>query len=403
MATVVQWTVEDVAAWLDQCLHLPYADGFVQAGVDGVQLVHLTQQGLLNLGVDSEEHVKCLLDHVAVLRIQWERSLRGSQDAEVARSSFNSSSRSASTDGNSQSRKRTGRTVWPHVGSPILHAAGGKTQRFEMQGDGMKDGTGVEEPYLPKPDTVKVAVGAEALEARDNRATELEGVSKDVAEAQPDKASPHVATMNPSFTSATSLPIAEFAAGLPGQKLPLPVHRSLIPPSMAHGNSSARSASEVTQAMSRCSSAPTSCKRGPSAAAEGGASLFLSDQSRGAFFGTTTRGVEVLPDSLGPDPACYNSNAAASKTVLRANIGSMKFSSEPRRTMECMYIRGASGPGSGKYHPPPRSTSRGGSFPRAPRWNTRSGPCNLPGTPPAVAPPGPTSYRPNHSVLSTLR
>ena len=31
-----------------------------QAGVDGVQLVHLTQQGLLNLGVDSEEHVKCL-------------------------------------------------------------------------------------------------------------------------------------------------------------------------------------------------------------------------------------------------------------------------------------------------------------------------------------------------------
>lgn len=248
MATVVQWTVEDVAAWLDQCLHLPYADGFVQAGVDGVQLVHLTQQGLLNLGVDSEEHVKCLLDHVAVLRIQWERSLRGSQDAEVARSSFNSSSRSASTDGNSQSRKRTGRTVWPRVGSPILHAAGGKTQRFEMQGDGMKDGTGVEEPYLPKPDTVKVAVGAEALEARDNRATELEGVSKDVAEAQPDKASPHVATMNPSFTSATSLPIAEFAAGLPGQKLPLPVHRSLIPPSMAHGNSSARSASEVTQA-----------------------------------------------------------------------------------------------------------------------------------------------------------
>lgn len=23
-------------------------------------------------------------------------------------------------------------TVWPRVGSPILHAAGGKTQRFEM-------------------------------------------------------------------------------------------------------------------------------------------------------------------------------------------------------------------------------------------------------------------------------
>ena len=32
-----------------------------QAGIDGVQLVHLTHQGLLGLGVDSEEHVKCLL------------------------------------------------------------------------------------------------------------------------------------------------------------------------------------------------------------------------------------------------------------------------------------------------------------------------------------------------------
>ena len=32
MTTVVQWTVEDVAAWLEQCLHLPYAEEFVQAG-----------------------------------------------------------------------------------------------------------------------------------------------------------------------------------------------------------------------------------------------------------------------------------------------------------------------------------------------------------------------------------
>lgn len=91
MTTVVQWTVEDVAAWLEQCLHLPYVEEFVQAGssswgqkfsynfslsrfcvqstclasceagIDGVQLVHLTNQGLLSLGVDTEEHVKCLL------------------------------------------------------------------------------------------------------------------------------------------------------------------------------------------------------------------------------------------------------------------------------------------------------------------------------------------------------
>ena len=36
------------------------------------------------------------------------------------------------------------------------------------------------------------------------------------------------------------------------------------------------------------------------------------------------------------------------RSLFEANIGSMKFSSEPRRTMECMYVRGAAGPGTGK-------------------------------------------------------
>ena len=83
MATVVQWTVGDVASWLEQCLQLPYSPEFVQAsglsaccgvmvvsfivhhssqaGIDGVQLVHLTRPGLLRLGVESEEHITCLL------------------------------------------------------------------------------------------------------------------------------------------------------------------------------------------------------------------------------------------------------------------------------------------------------------------------------------------------------
>eukprot|EP00435_Cladocopium_sp_Y103_P001370 s2573_g1.t1 len=175
---------------------------------------------------------------------------------------------SASTDGNAQSRKRTGRTVWPRVGSPILHAAGGKMQ---WQGDVVQDGAeGVEEPYLLKPVIAKVEVGGKAHEAQDNRAAELRGnpgVTKDVAEAQPDQASPHVATVNPSCstraagTSVPNLHLAECAAGpqrrhialidamvlqatpavsgaasckgglarlagLPGKKLPLPVQRT---------------------------------------------------------------------------------------------------------------------------------------------------------------------------------
>ena len=32
MATVADWTVEDVAAWLEQSLRLPYAATFMQAG-----------------------------------------------------------------------------------------------------------------------------------------------------------------------------------------------------------------------------------------------------------------------------------------------------------------------------------------------------------------------------------
>ncbi|CAK9005579.1 SAM domain-containing protein, partial [Durusdinium trenchii] len=124
MATVVQWTVEDVASWLEQCLLLPYGEEFLQAGIDGVQLVHLTRQGLLGLGVDKEEHIKCLLDHVSVLRIQWERSLRAACQGQPTDmpSGFDASWRSESADGQCTRTKHRARMVWPRVGSPILHA-----------------------------------------------------------------------------------------------------------------------------------------------------------------------------------------------------------------------------------------------------------------------------------------
>eukprot|EP00438_Fugacium_kawagutii_P026219 Skav209633 [mRNA] locus=scaffold2751:45536:46759:+ [translate_table: standard] len=407
MATVVQWTVEDVSAWLGQCLHLPYAEGFAQAGIDGVQLVHLTHQGLLGLGVDTEEHIKCLLDHIAVLRIQWERSL-SCQDAET-RKSLNASLRSASADGQWH-RKRMG-TVWPRVGSPMLHAAPVKFHRPELQAGGLKpeEKVAVKEGLsdLNLHFAVKAEASGKVQETREQGTKDpLPEGKKDVAKAEAGEAG-RVSSERVMATVDTSTRVAvggsepnpvEFVDGLHAQPLLLPP-RSQTPLSM-HGASSARCASE---AVSRCSSVPASYKRGPSAAAEGGASLFLSDQSRGAFFGTTTRGVEILPDTLGPGPARYDANTAASKISLRANIGAMKFNCEPRRTMECMFVRGASGPGSGKYHPPPRSGSRGGSFSRAPRWNSRSQIRTLPASAPAPPGPGPSSYKPNHSALSTLR
>ncbi|CAE7255156.1 CPK2 [Symbiodinium sp. CCMP2592] len=137
-----------------------------------------------------------------------------------------------------------------------------------------------------------------------------------------------------------------------------------------------------------------------SQAAADGASLFLSDQSKGAHFGTMPRDVEVLPQSLGPGPARYDSGLAAFKTSGRVSFGMPKFNAEPRRTMEGMYVRGWSGPGVGKYNPPLRSRSRGGSFTRAARWGSRSA-GGLPGTLPSPS-PGPMSYKPNHAALSTV-
>lgn len=155
------------------------------------------------------------------------------------------------------------------------------------------------------------------------------------------------------------------------------------------------------EALSRSSSVPSGRgKRGPSQAAADGASLFLSDQTKGAHFGTMPRDVEVLPQSLGPGPARYDSSTAAFKTSGRVSFGMPKFNAEPRRTMEGMYVRGWSGPGVGKYNPPLRSRSRGGSFTRAARWGSRSA-GGLPGALPSPS-PGPMSYKPNHAALSTV-
>ncbi|CAJ1453874.1 unnamed protein product [Effrenium voratum] len=127
MATVTHWTVEDVAAWIEQCLRLPYARKFVEAGIDGVQLVHLTQDGLLKMGVDSEEHVKCLLDHAAVLRFQFERSLRAGsvaeadQKMEATATQTDWAVRNMRRSAPSCRRSLTG-MMYPRVGSPILCA-----------------------------------------------------------------------------------------------------------------------------------------------------------------------------------------------------------------------------------------------------------------------------------------
>ncbi|CAJ1387359.1 unnamed protein product [Effrenium voratum] len=338
MATVTHWTVEDVAAWIEQCLRLPYARKFVEAGIDGVQLVHLTQDGLLKMGVDSEEHVKCLLDHAAVLRFQFERSLRAGS---VAEADQKMEATATQTDWSAPSCRRslTG-MMYPRVGSPILCAGKVHNRHEHVQLDTAE----------PRPDVqeVQAKAGADPTNKagrggkEDAQAAGFRGVS-----SQSSAISAAISTTCSSVAGSGYVEgpgACEAVKGQPHLSIPLPSHR---PPS-ALSSARAVSARCGSEAMSRCSSAPSSRKRGPAVAAADGASLFLSDQSKGAFFGTTSRDIEILPDSLGPGPACYESGSAALKTSSRVSLGIPKFSSEPRRTMECMFMRGTVGPGSGK-------------------------------------------------------
>lgn len=165
------------------------------------------------------------------------------------------------------------------------------------------------------------------------------------------------------------------------------------------------------ETVSRCSSAPTyRSRRGPSLAASEGASLFLADQSKGAHFGNASRNLEKSPTTIGPGPAGYNVFGKTAKKASQADRSpSTKFGLDPRRTMESFHMRGEAGPGAGKYNPPLRRTSRGGSMPRAARWGVRgkyaNGPEDRGGMPKPheVHGPGPMTYRPNFSALSTVK
>eukprot|EP00928_Gymnodinium_smaydae_P062191 TRINITY_DN4610_c0_g1_i2.p1 TRINITY_DN4610_c0_g1~~TRINITY_DN4610_c0_g1_i2.p1 ORF type:complete len:576 (+),score=107.20 TRINITY_DN4610_c0_g1_i2:240-1967(+) len=74
MATVLEWGVEDVAQWVEQCLLLPYGEAFRRGNVDGTALVDLHERGLSELGVQSAPHVIRLLSHIAVFRVQLGRT-----------------------------------------------------------------------------------------------------------------------------------------------------------------------------------------------------------------------------------------------------------------------------------------------------------------------------------------
>jgi len=416
MATVADWAVADVEAWIESTLLLPYGGNFAQAGIDGLRLVALDKAALRELGVECEEHVTCMFDHISVLRIQWQRS-QERQQADHPRAvpasqkpDTSASFRNAPEDPlqHRAEQRKLGASVYPRVGSPILtDTSSSVSRRLDSTSEFVTDHTAL--------------MGAQV-----HGRGQMEPVSQDAHPSSADKsaAAPgEVVSMEfrgllpvASQSSAASGGVSTTCSSAAGSGLDGPAQGGLqraaafsnihqparcdavpSPNKLAVGRPS-------SEAMSRCSSAPSSTRgrRGPSMAAAEGASLFLSDQSRGAHFGTMPRDVDVLPQTLGPGPARYDgADAAACKISARVHTSIPKFNLEPRRTMEGMFVRGRASPGVGKYSPPARSNSRGGSFTKASRWGSRSA-GGLP-APPPVPVPGPMSYKPNYAALSTVR
>jgi len=405
MATVAEWEVEDVAAWVERSLQLPCAALFVQANIDGPRLVQLDEEMLLELGLDDASQITCLLDHISVLRFRCERAWPNSdatdipqaQDAFQRKLVTRAGFRTAADDRADQGKLGA---FYPRVGSPLLCEAPRKQQNVMRRPDVM-DVTGTQQ--VARQDNCDLECDASNAHAEHH--DEGLGAQKtgpaEVCQLVPVASQSSAVSGGISTTCSTAA--GSGVDGLPqGQRLasvdlnpqPLRSATHLVPNALCPARPPA-------EALSRSSSVPSGRgKRGPSQAAADGASLFLSDQSKGAHFGTMPRDVEVLPQSLGPGPARYDSGLAAFKTSGRVSFGMPKFNAEPRRTMEGMYVRGWSGPGVGKYNPPLRSRSRGGSFTRAARWGSRSA-GGLPGTLPSPS-PGPMSYKPNHAALSTV-
>lgn len=94
MACVVRWDAEDVATWISQCLRMPYADAFREAGVDGEKLVEMDEADLRELGVNTGPHLTRLRSHVAIFRSQLGRSV----DAEKADNGTGADGRMSAVD-----------------------------------------------------------------------------------------------------------------------------------------------------------------------------------------------------------------------------------------------------------------------------------------------------------------
>eukprot|EP00930_Biecheleria_cincta_P035658 TRINITY_DN24504_c0_g2_i1.p1 TRINITY_DN24504_c0_g2~~TRINITY_DN24504_c0_g2_i1.p1 ORF type:complete len:571 (-),score=66.84 TRINITY_DN24504_c0_g2_i1:35-1666(-) len=543
MAHVATWTVEDVAAWVDQGLHLPYGGIFIEAAIDGSQLLHLGSDRLWELGIDDPAHRTRLLNHVEALRVAQQHG------AAVAAAGAPLEAADEATKLSSVRSGSMGSTGGTYTGQPIVFLRPdedeeddqAQEEELEQQLEPSSLAAGAGASSISSPDFISSScaapVGSFASCTAASTAPRLTRsgipITPVMLSQYPRVGSPTVAPVTPRGAGRRrAAPAAAGAQGamtvgvpghgppgqaahsspqpraksqqrrsqgssscrrqsgggpglasgehkreVPPQEAPLPdgcggssssaffehvggAESEALPatsrassmkvvPGLALGTSQGSaslsttvggglSSSGATQApcpsprlasprcladttplftprtghetVSRCSSAPTyRSKRGPSIAAAEGASLFLSDQSKGAHFGSASRNLDKPSTTLGPGPAGYNTSGKTAKKAAQADRSpSARFGLDPRRTMESMYMRGEAGPGAGKYNPPLRRSSRGGSISRAARWGARrhaNGPVDRGGIPqPHAAPtPGPMTYRPNYSALSTVK
>lgn len=373
-----RWDAKDVSTWITRCLKLPYGPLFEAARVDGYALIELTNEDLQRLGVVDPKHIKQLEEYISIFR-----SLLGRKEqAQVeANSVVDAAARAAPTPTWAAPAPR-GLSDEQRSHSPARSRNAGRvspTRRRErpstsgrLSPSNLMDGAKGAEVRRPTPVTARVPM---SLTARDVRGSSL--------------AAPPSATSSDAFPS--SLPKGEATLLFS----PPPVAAA----GKAGGGSLRQSAS--CESVSTCAATQNTLfcglSRTPSQRSFRGGkdnkecpydTTFDPRYMPAATFArakTNRNKVESASPGhyCGPGSTLRLSGTGAGGVIPRA----------PRITADPALSRGAASPGVGRYSPPPRRPPPvGGTFHREKRFQPASEPQ-----------PGPQSYRPQTSFLSTSK
>lgn len=440
---MVQWGVEDVGMWVEQCLQLPYKTSFVAAGVDGSTLLDLKEEQLASLGVTESSHLLRLLSHIAVFRSQLGRTLlvpdialepislsevpykggsaqpsavlrdrekgnrqKAPQDQQRprllrrARSAPGVEPNSLSKREGSKIEKNTGRVL--QTSRPKSSARPSNTEFRRARSQEIVGRQGVARP-CPKSVPLQIARGQQAP------AQEQPAKKQAASVAARKQETPAVVANDTSMGEASSQLIVPSAlAGSENQLgLVIPgacenphydargegVRDEVLlsgrtrSPEQSPRQSSSRGSISQSSPRARLNESSFGCHNSVISNTSIVHSEFGRDYRRGASFPIADRCL-LSPVLKLKGPELYDSGVSALRTS-----GVSKTGQAERRTMEGMLLCGGSSPGTGKYNPHDQNRIRGGSMGSARRFRRSL----------VEKSPGPESYSPRHSYKSNFK